>query len=103
APDPDALALWALLRLRHSGRNASFAISPKAMEEAGTLPGWRRQRIRSAAQRLATSHGKLVLLHRGGRCPGDPNIYAFAEKGPANSPNLIGHPAPRPLSSSGTE
>jgi hypothetical protein len=37
---PEALALWAHLRLWHEGLRTRFAISPKPMAEAGCIAGW---------------------------------------------------------------
>ena len=73
---PDALALWMFLRFSHQGLNDTFAISAKAMAAAGIIPGWSVQRYRKTRDVLL-ERGFLVMVHEGGRGPGDPDLFAL--------------------------
>lgn len=77
---PDALAMICRIRMDHgwrSGEKAPFALSPRAMAEAGVFPSWSPARHRRARDLLITT-GLLTRVHRGGRGPGDPSLYALA-------------------------
>jgi hypothetical protein len=96
----DAFLLDTWLRTKHERRRTEFAASPRAMEEAGVLPGWSVTRYRRAIAWLV-ERGVWVLLKRGGRGPRDPHIYGFAEGsrrapvlGPEFAPNTNSTPRP---------
>jgi len=76
AATPDAFALLAKLRLAHEAVGEPFAVAVKAMKAAGVMPGWSAERLRKARDTLE-SLGFLRLVRKGGRCPGDPNLYVL--------------------------
>lgn len=78
--DPDAFWLFARLQMAHPDKIATatpFAISPRAMANAGTVPPLGERRIRQARDHLVKA-GVLFELHHGDRQKGDPSLYAFA-------------------------
>ena len=93
---PDALHLDTGLRMKHEGLRTQFAASPRAMAEANVIPGWTAARYRRAIRTLV-ERGVWRLLKHGGRGPGDPHEYGFADcsrlaqgradKGSGNKPN----------------
>jgi hypothetical protein len=99
---PEALVLWAHLRLWHEGLRTRFAISPKAMAEAGCILGWSAKRYRKARDVLV-ERGFLRREHEGGRGMHDPHLFAFADppgnKGAESSPNTNRTPSPQPVAS----
>jgi hypothetical protein len=99
---PEALVLWAHLRLWHEGLRTRFAISPKAMAEAGCILGWSAKRYRKARDVLV-ERGFLRREHEGGRGMHDPHLFAFADppgnKGAESSPNTNRTPSPLPAAS----
>ena len=92
----DALQLLMRLQLSNFDRHR-FALAPKAMAEAKTIPGWSHQRYRAArAELLQESYLKVV--HKGGSRPGDPSLFAFSSPpvvmGTKSVPNITKHPPP---------
>ena len=77
--NPDALLLFGYLLVAHAARGTAFALSPKAMAAHEVIGGWKRQRITRARDWLV-QHGFLVIVHQGGRKPGDASLFVF---GPA--------------------
>jgi hypothetical protein len=96
---PEALALWAHLRLWHEGLRTRFAISPKPMAEAGCILGWSAKRYRKARDVLV-ERGFLRREHEGGRgmhipiC--SPSPTRPGTRVPNRHPILIEHPPPSP-------
>jgi hypothetical protein len=72
----DAFLLYHHLLCAHATRAEPFAVSDKAMTEAGVIAGWRRDRYRSARDVLI-SLGRMRRVHHGGSGPKDPSLYAF--------------------------
>lgn len=98
--DADAFYLLAFIRRQHSKRPDPFALSPKAMEKAQSLPGWGKRRYGMAIGQLMAAK-KLIRIHKGGRKKGDPSLYRM---GTANGPNVIDTlPSASPASSSRKE
>jgi hypothetical protein len=99
---PEALVLWAHLRLRHEGLRTKFAVSPKAMAEAGCIAGWSAKRYRRARDVLV-ERDFLRQEHEGGRGTRDPHLFAFVDrpsgKGARSSPNTNRTPSPLPAAS----
>jgi hypothetical protein len=100
----DALMLLATLRLNHANRPTGFALSPKAMTKANTIPGWTAPRYRLNRDYLIAK-GFLRRTHKGGRRPGDAGQYVLATpvistkrepvlKGSFFKPNVTQHPPP---------
>ena len=77
--NPDALLLFGHLRVQHAARGTAFALSPKAMAAHEVIGGWKRRRITRARDWLV-QHRFLVIVHQGGRKPGDASLFVF---GPA--------------------
>jgi hypothetical protein len=77
----DMALLLVKLRLAHSGLNAEFAISPKAMADKFVIPAWRDWRRYRNAFRALVEIGLLEIIHRGGARPGDVTICRFACQG----------------------
>jgi hypothetical protein len=96
---PDALALWLYLRSVHEGLRTRFAVSPKAMAEAGCIPGWSDKSYRKARDVLV-ERGFLRREHEGGRGTRDPHLFAFVaplgRKGADSAPNTNKTPSPLP-------
>jgi len=90
ADDADAMALLALLRVEHGGRNGAFSISPEALTENEVLPGWTKYRYRRARDVLVKL-GEILCIHEGGSGPRDPFMYVLA-KGQKFGPNITRHP-----------
>ena len=82
----DALALHLLLRSTHNA-DAQFAVSPKAMARAQTLPGWSHARVRKAKDTLV-DRGFLKVVSRGGSGPRDPAQFCFTEDATAGQFSL---------------
>lgn len=76
---PDALVLFGHLSVAHAARGTVFAVATKAMAAAGVIGGWKWRRYRRALHWLI-QRGFLVIVHQGGRKPGDPSLYKL---GPA--------------------
>ncbi len=77
--NPDAMCLVSKLRMAHAARAEPFAVSPKAMETHGSIPGWGRRRYQHARDALL-KHGFLICVHEGGRRPGDAYLYELAAR-----------------------
>jgi hypothetical protein len=81
---PDVLALLGFLRAHHGTREASFALSPRALRQSGRL-SWSEMRIRKARDALI-KYGPLapVRIGKGGRSAdtgeGYPNRYRLTGK-----------------------
>ena len=75
--DADAFLLYKHLHANHAARHVPFAISPNAMNDAETIPGWGRARYRSSRNALV-SLGRVLLVHWGGSGPRDPSLYVLA-------------------------
>jgi hypothetical protein len=73
----DGVLLHIELRSAHPP-GATFAVSPKAMAAANSLPGWAHVRIRNAREVLIEA-GILAVVRRGGAGPRDPALFCFAE------------------------
>ena len=95
----DAQALWLRLAITHRGRRDTFAVSPKAMAEVELIHGWTcADRYRNARDWLLQVGG-LVLAHKGGRRPGDPNLYLLGIpqfQGVVNLYPILDNPPPPP-------
>jgi hypothetical protein len=76
-----ALALLVCLRRNHGSRRGDFAISPRAMAEAGVVWDLGERAIRRARDELIEA-GLLELSHRGGNGPRDPSRYRLVEPAP---------------------
>jgi hypothetical protein len=72
----DALALYVLLRTKHSARNDEFCIAIDAMIKAELLPCVTKMRLRRARDHLCTV-GVIERVHIGGRGKGDPARFRF--------------------------
>jgi hypothetical protein len=79
AANPDAFLLDARMRLEHEGLRRQFKASPKGMATGGILPGWPANRYRKAIHWLVDV-GEWTRKVKGGRGPGDPSEYAFADR-----------------------
>ncbi len=75
--DSKAGMLLAVLLSAHNSRSEHFAISPEAMQDAGLIAGWRKQRYRDARNSLVDM-GILTEVHKGGRGKRDPSLYVFS-------------------------
>lgn len=73
--DANAYMLLSLLRVEHG--SLRFKLATRAMAAANVLPGWSRARYVRAADRLLRS-GRLKLVRRGGKRPGDASDYELA-------------------------
>ena len=77
APFPDAFVFFAFLRCRHGRSELPFAISPKAMADAQSVPRWTdHRRYRRARDRLVELDF-LERVHEGGSRRGDPHLFRF--------------------------
>jgi hypothetical protein len=95
----DAFMLHAHLKMNHAARIEPFAISDKAMAQAGVIQGWGRARYRAARDALL-SMGRLTQLHKGGNGARDASRYVL-EKGSVKSTQYNQTPSsPSSLSSS---
>jgi hypothetical protein len=77
---PDAFWLFAYLRRFHHRRGNTgriFAICPRAMAQAKSIPTLSEHSIRRERDHLIRID-VLIEVHRGGMKPGDPNTYRFA-------------------------
>jgi hypothetical protein len=92
----DAFLLFTKLRFAHWGC-AEFAVSPKAMWQGQTIPGWGHQRYRNAIAALV-ERGFVAVVHEGGRGEHDPRLYSFSDallpKGTELVPNITRTPPP---------
>jgi DNA-binding XRE family transcriptional regulator len=92
----DALKLLLKLQLSNFDRR-QFALVPKAMAEAKTIPGWSHHKYRAAREELLHAV-YLKMVHKGGSRPGDPSLFAFsnppAVMGTKSVPNITKHPPP---------
>lgn len=76
----DALMLLLSLRRAHWNRPV-FAASPDAMARHSMVPGWANSPHRYRRALLALVEvGLLSIVHRGGRGPRDPRIFAFSSR-----------------------
>lgn len=66
------------MRLEHEGRCSHFCASPKGMAAGNVLPRWTAGRYRTAIRDLL-ERGIWTVLKKGGRGPGDPYEYGFAQ------------------------
>lgn len=74
--NPDALALWIIVRKAHAGTGLkNFPLAAKAMANAETLPGWGWKRIRAATDFLVAA-GFLRMVRQGTH-RGKPSLFAF--------------------------
>jgi hypothetical protein len=73
----DAVLLHMQLRSAHPP-GETFAVAPKAMAAANSLPGWSHMRVRNARETLIEA-GILAVVCRGGGGPRDPSLFCFAE------------------------
>jgi DNA-binding XRE family transcriptional regulator len=95
--DSDAIVLDAYLRLHHSARDKSFAVSPKAMKKAEMIPRWSVKRYTSALRKLVKI-GALIQEYQGGKKRGDASLFTLGSglklKVPRKVPNITKHPPP---------
>lgn len=95
----DGVLLLLKLRMAHWGHD-QFAISPKAMAEAQTIPGWGVKRYRAAIGAI-TDTALLQKVHRGGSRRGDASLFSFSsfaiQKGARREPNITKTPPPSSL------
>jgi DNA-binding XRE family transcriptional regulator len=104
AGEPNALAMLLKFEMDHAARGRPFAAPPKKLAEIQYIPGWGHQRYRDALETLVRL-GDLQRVRKGGKCGGDPHLYAFGNpaseggrQGTKPGPNVILHPllAPPP-------
>jgi hypothetical protein len=79
--NPNALLLFGYLLGAHRARLEPFAVSPKAMAEAGVIKGWGCKSYRSALRWLL-SNRFLRQTYKGGKGPQDPSKYTFGPAAP---------------------